>query len=127
MDVPIFEGGRLRATLHLRRSQQREAAINYRSTVLQAWQDVDNALTAYVEAQHRRDRIAEAVRQSRLALDASRQRYRQGAVDFLNVLSAQDALLQNQSTLANSDTQLETDLVALYRALGGGWEIADQK
>ncbi len=126
VDVPIFEGGRLRATLHLRRSQQREAAINYRRTVLQAWQDVDNALTAYVEAQHRRDRIAEAVRQSRLALDASRQRYRQGAVDFLNVLSAQSALLQNQSTLANSDTQLETDLVALYRALGGGWEIADR-
>ncbi len=126
VDVPIFEGGRLRATLHLRRSQQREAAITYRSTVLQAWQDVDNALTAYVEAQHRRDSVADAVEQSRVALDASRQRYRQGAVDFLNVLAAQNALLQNRSTLANSDTQIETDLVALYRALGGGWEIADR-
>ncbi len=126
VDVPIFEGGRLRATLHLRRSQQREAAISYRSTVLQAWQDVDNALTAYVEAQHQRDRLADAVQQSRLALDAARQRYRQGAVDFLNVLAAQSALLQNQSTLANSTTQVETDLVALYRALGGGWEIADR-
>ncbi len=127
VDVPIFEGGRLRATLHLRRSQQREAAISYRSTVLQAWQDVDNALTAYVQAQRRRDSLAEAVRQSVLALDASRQRYRQGAVDFLNVLTAQSTVLQNQDTLANSNTQIETDLVALYRALGGGWEIADRK
>ncbi len=126
VDVPIFEGGRLRATLHLRRSQQREAAITYRSTVLQAWQDVDNALTAYVEEQHRRDSVAEAVTQSGLALEASRQRYQQGAVDFLNVLAAQNAVLQNQSTLANSNTQIETDLVALYRALGGGWEIADR-
>ncbi len=126
VDVPIFEGGRLRATLHLRRSQQREAAITYRSTVLQAWQDVDNALTAYVEAQRRRDSVAEAVTQSGLALEAARQRYRQGAIDFLNVLAAQNAVLQNQSTLANSNTQIETDLVALYRALGGGWEIADR-
>ena len=126
IDVPLFEGGRLRATLRLRRSQQREAAISYHNTVLQAWQDVDNALTAYAEAQHRRDSVAEAVRQSALALDAARQRYQQGAVDFLNVLSAQTMLLQNQSTLANSDTQIETDLVALYRALGGGWEIADK-
>ena len=127
IDLPIFEGGRLRATLQLRRSQQREAAISYRSTVLQAWQDVDDALTAYAEAQHRHDSLAEAVRQSTLALDAARQRYRQGAVDFLNVLSAQAALLQNQNSLASSTTQIETDLVALYRALGGGWEIADAK
>ncbi len=125
IDLPIFEGGRLRATLRLRRSQQREAAISYRSTVLQAWQDVDNALTAYAQAQHRRDSIAEAVRQSTVALDAARERYQQGVVDFLNVLSAQASLLQNQGTLASSNTQIETDLVSLYRALGGGWEIAD--
>ena len=127
VDLPIFEGGRLRATLRLRRSQQREAAISYRSTVLQAWQDVDDALTAYEEAQHRRDSLAEAARQGALALDVARQRYRQGAVDFLNVLTAQQALLQDQNSLASSTTQIETDLVALYRALGGGWEIADRK
>ncbi len=126
IDLPIFEGGRLRATLRLRRSQQREAALNYRNTVLQAWQDIDTALSAYTEAKRRRDDIADAVRHDRVALVAARQRYRDGAVDFLNVLAAQSALLQNQSALASSQTQIETDLVDLYRALGGGWQIADQ-
>ena len=125
LDVPLFEGGRLRGTLRLRRSQQREAAIDYHSTVLQAWQEVDNALTAYEEAQHRQSDVAEAVRQDTIALAAARQRYADGVVDFLNVLSAQAALLQNQSALAESNAEIETDLVALYRALGGGWEIAD--
>ena len=126
IDVPIFEGGRLRATLRLRRSQQREAALNYRSTVLRAWQDVDNALTAYAETQRRRVDVAEAVRQNEIALGTARQRYREGAVDFLNVLSAQSAVLQSQTSLVQTDMQIEIDLVSLYRALGGGWEIADE-
>ena len=126
LDVPLFEGGRLRATLRLRKSQQREAALNYRNTVLQAWQDVDNALTAYEEAQHRRQQLSAAYGQSQLALAAARQRYRQGVVDFLNVLAAQSALLQNQNGLATANVEVETDLVALYRALGGGWDVADR-
>ena len=125
IDLPIFEGGRLRATLRLRRSQQRQAAIEYHNTVLQAWQDIDVALDAYGEERLRRDDIASAVRHDRTALTAARQQYQQGAVDFLNVLAAQSALLQAQSTLADSRTRVETDLVDLYRALGGGWEIVD--
>jgi NodT family efflux transporter outer membrane factor (OMF) lipoprotein len=125
VDLPIFEGGRLRATLRLRRSEQREAAISYHSTVLQAWQDVDNALTAYTEAQNRRRQIANAVQQNKVALAAARQRYQQGVVDYLNVLAAQDALFQTENSLADSDAQIETDLVTLYRALGGGWQVAD--
>lgn len=125
VDLPIFEGGRLRATLRLRRSEQREAAISYHSTVLQAWQDVDNALTAYTEAQNRRRQIANAVQQNKVALAAARQRYQQGVVDYLNVLAAQGALFQTENSLADSDAQIETDLVTLYRALGGGWQVAD--
>ena len=126
IDLPIFEGGRLRATLRLRQSQQREAALDWRDTLLTAWQDVDNALTAYQQDRIRHDRIAEAVRQNQRALAAARQRYQQGVVDFLNVLAAQNALLQNQQSLAGSTMQTETDLVSLYRALGGGWQIADR-
>jgi NodT family efflux transporter outer membrane factor (OMF) lipoprotein len=122
IDVPLFEGGRLRGTLRLRKSQQREAAINYQKIVLQAWQDVDNALTAYAQAQRQRDETALAAGQNEIALGAAREQFQQGSTDFLNVLSAQNALLQSQSSLSQSDTQIETDLVALYRALGGGWE-----
>jgi len=125
LSIPIFQGGRLRATLELRRSQQREAAIAFQNTVLRAWQEVDDALTAYAAAQNRRALVLEAFRENQLALAAARQRYVQGVSDFLNVIEVQAALLQSQSALASSQTQIDTDLVALYRALGGGWQIAD--
>jgi outer membrane protein TolC len=125
VSIPIFEGGRLRSTLALRESQQREAAIAFQKTVLRAWQEVDNALTAYAEAQHLRADIARAVAQNRAALQAARQRYSEGALDFLNVNSALGQLLQSENDLADSETQIATDLVNLYRALGGGWAIAD--
>jgi NodT family efflux transporter outer membrane factor (OMF) lipoprotein len=125
VSLPIFEGGRLRSTLALRQSRQREAAIEFQKTVLRAWQEVDDALTAYAEAQHRRADIARAVAQNQAALQAARQRYSEGALDFLNINSALGQLLQSENDLADSDTQIATDLVNLYRALGGGWEVAD--
>ena len=124
IDLPIFEGGRLRGTLSLRKSQQRQAAIEYQSTVLRAWQDADDAMTAYQQAQLQRSKVAEAVRQDLAALAAARQRYAEGVVDFLNVIAAENGVLQGQSSLANADTQIGIDLVGLYRAMGGGWQIA---
>jgi NodT family efflux transporter outer membrane factor (OMF) lipoprotein len=126
ISLPIFEGGQLRGTLKLRRSQQREAALDYRDAVLSAWQDVDNALTAYAEGQERHDLVATAIAKKREALAAAQQSYQQGAVDFLNVITAESALLQSEDDLAQSETEIETDLVSLYKALGGGWTIADQ-
>ena len=125
ISLPIFEGGRLRGNLRLRRSQQREAALDYRDAVLSAWQDVDNALTAYAQAQERHDLVAKAVEKNQEALAAAQQSYVQGATDFLNVIAAESALLQNEDDLAQSETEIETDLVGLYKALGGGWTIID--
>jgi NodT family efflux transporter outer membrane factor (OMF) lipoprotein len=120
--LPIFEGGRLRATLQLRKSEQQEAALNYQQTVLQAWHDVDNALTAYAKEQHRRDALSVSVEQNRKALDLSRQRYTQGVADFLNVLDSERSLLAAELQLAESTTTVSENLVQLYKALGGGWE-----
>ena len=125
VSIPLFEGGRLRGTLRMRQSQQREAAIAFQRTLLKAWQEVDNALTAYAEAQRRRMQVADAAAQNATALQAARQRYAEGVIDFLTVNLAQSQLLQSENDLASSDTQIATDLVALYRALGGGWEIAE--
>jgi NodT family efflux transporter outer membrane factor (OMF) lipoprotein len=122
ISLPIFEGGRLRATLALRRVEQQEAALNYQQTVLQAWHDVDNALTAYAAEQKRRDALQEAVVENRRAVDLSRQRYTQGVADFLNVLDAERSLLQAQQQLSDSTTTVSQNLVQLYKALGGGWE-----
>jgi NodT family efflux transporter outer membrane factor (OMF) lipoprotein len=125
ISIPIFEGGQLRGALKLRESRQREAATFFHETVLRAWKEVDNALTAYREAQNRRADVARSVTENKVALQAARQRYSEGAIDFLNVNATQTLLLQSENDLADSDTQIATYLVSLYRALGGGWEVAD--
>jgi len=125
MSIPIFEGGRLRGVLALHESRQREAAILFQKTVLRAWKEVDDALTAYREVQRRRADVARSVTENQAALQAAKQRYSEGAIDFLNVIATQAQLLQSENDLADSDTQIAIDLVNLYRALGGGWEVAD--
>ena len=98
--IPIFQGGQLNATLHLRKAQQEEAAVNYQKTVLQAWHDVDNALTAYQTEQARRDQLVLAVAQNQRALALAQSRYQQGVADFLTVLDAERSLLSTQQQLA---------------------------
>jgi NodT family efflux transporter outer membrane factor (OMF) lipoprotein len=120
--LPIFEGGKLKYTLELRKAQQQEAAVQYQQTVLQAFHDVDNALTAYSAEQLRRDALSRAVTQSRRALDLARAQYTQGLVTFLDVLNAQRTLFAAQQQYADSTTTVSTNLVQLYKALGGGWE-----
>ena len=122
LTIPIFQGGQLRSTLQLRQAQQQEAAISFQRTVLQAWHDVDNALTAYQAEQTRRDELVQAVAENRRALGLAQSRYQQGVADFLTVLVAQSSLLGAQQQLASSTTAVSSNLVALYKALGGGWE-----
>jgi NodT family efflux transporter outer membrane factor (OMF) lipoprotein len=124
IDIPIFEGGRLRGMLKLRKAQQQEAAIDYQKTVLQAWRDVDNAMTAYGNTQRSREQLADAVQHEHDALNAATQRYEQGSSSFLDVDTAQGILLNDEDHLALADMALRDELVALYKALGGGWSIA---
>ncbi len=120
--LPIFRGGELTRTLQLRKFQQQEAAITYQRTVLSALHEVDNAMTAYAAQQRRRDALQQAVEQNRRALGLARDRYAQGVADFLQVLTAERSLLAAQQDLADSTTSVSTDLVQLYKTLGGGWE-----
>jgi len=122
ISIPLFEGGRLKATLHFREAKQQEAAIAYQKTVLTAWHEVDNAMTAYATEQARREQLRRAEAQNRRALGLAQSRYQQGVADFLAVLDAQRNLLATQQQLAESTTAISANLVALYKALGGGWE-----
>ena len=122
ISLPIFEGGRLRATLELRKAEQREAAIAYRQAVLTALGDVSNALTSYDQEQTRRAQLQVAVQANQRAVALATQRYRQGISSFIDVLDAQRQQLTAEQQLADSTTTVSTDLVALYKALGGGWD-----
>ena len=122
LTLPIFQGGRLRAQLELRKAQQQEAAVTYIRTLLNAWHEVDNDLTSYDAEQRRRHELALEVESNRRALALARDRYTQGLVDFLQVLIDERNLFNAQQELAISTTNVSTNLVALYKALGGGWE-----
>lgn len=120
--LPIFEGGRLKGTLRLREAQQQEAAIVYKHTVLQAWREVDDALIVYEAEQKRHDRLREVVRLNQSALSIAQQRYKAGAVDFLNVLNVQRQLLDSESNMEQSKADAAANLITLCKVLGGGWE-----
>jgi NodT family efflux transporter outer membrane factor (OMF) lipoprotein len=119
--LPIFQGGRLTGTLELRERQQQEAALNYRRTVLAAWHEVDDALVSYSAEQRHHAALEQAVNQNRIALETARARYKEGAIDFINVLNVQRELIQTQSALVDSATRVSTDLVKVYKTLAGGW------
>lgn len=122
LSVPLFEGGRLKGALQLQEGRQQEAGIGYQQTVLRAWHEVDDALVAYQASQRRRDSLAQAVRHSQRALDSVHQQYAQGTVDFLNVMTVQNALLANEAAWVDSTVAVSLSLVDVYAALGGGWE-----
>ena len=120
--LPIFDGGRRRSTVELRKLQQQEAAVAYQRTVLRAWHEIDNALGAYIAQQQRTRELTEAVTASRDAYELATMRYEHGMTSFLVALDAQRTLLRAQQAFSESTTAVSTQLVAIYKALGGGWE-----
>jgi NodT family efflux transporter outer membrane factor (OMF) lipoprotein len=122
LELPVFNGGARRATVELQDLKAKEAGVFYARTVLAALHEVENALAAYGLEQSRRLSLEATVAQNRDALALARDRYVGGVTTFLDVLTAERSLQQAQLSLTDSTTAVSTDLVALYKALGGGWE-----
>ncbi len=125
---PIFQGGAIVSNVHLQEALRDQAFITYQKTVLAAFQDVENALIAFAKEQEHRKALNDAVVANRKAVDLSLQLYTEGQIDFLNVLNAQRSLYASEDALVQSERSIATDLIALYKALGGGWVMeADNK
>ena len=124
LHLPIFDGGRRRAVVELREIQQQEAAVNYQRTVLHAWHEIDNALSGYLAERRRNEELRAAVEASGEAHDIASVQYEHGLTNFLVALDAQRTMLQAERALSDSNTLIATQLVAIYKALGGGWEDA---
>ena len=120
LDLPIFDMGRRRSVVTLRKLQQQEAAVAWQKSVLQAWSDIDTALNAYSAERQRNAQLAERERLSRDAYSLADVRYRNGRTTFIDALDAQRTLLAAQRDRADSDAQLAIRLVAIYKAIGGG-------
>jgi multidrug efflux system outer membrane protein len=119
---PIFDAGRIRANMRVQDARQEQALIRYEQTVLTALEDVENALVAYRQEQVRQRSLTAAVQAHQRAVALANELYTKGLADFLNVLEAQRLLLAAESQLAQSNTAQSSHAVALYKALGGGWE-----
>jgi multidrug efflux system outer membrane protein len=123
ISVPIFQGGRLNANLRLARAQTEEAALHYRGTVLNALREVEDALVAYRTDQLARDQLANTVQSAELTLSLAQSQYTNGLAAFIQVLDSQRTVRSRRQELVQADMRLVNDIVALYRALGGGWEV----
>ena len=119
---PILDWGRIRNNVRAVTEQQQQAFLLYRTAVSTALKEVEDALVHYEKEQIRRAALFAATDVSQNARKLAQQRYAHGVTDLLTVLETQRVLLQAEDVLAQSDHALRLDLIALYKALGGGWE-----
>ena len=118
----LFDGGQIRQKVAVQTALQEEALGAYEAAVLTALREVEDALTAYANEQNRRSSLREAVVAGRSAFGLARDKYAAGLIDFQTVLSTQQSLLTVQDSLASSEAEVTSDLIRLYKALGGGWD-----
>jgi multidrug efflux system outer membrane protein len=125
ISVPIFHGGALVANVRLSRAQAAEAALTYRKTVLNALQEIEDGLSNLHEDALRRSALEESVAANQKALDVNLDAYAHGLVTYILVLTLQIQTVSSQQQLAQAVLVQSTDLVKLFKALGGGWENID--
>ncbi len=124
---PIFDAGAIRSNVRVQEELTRQALIHYEATVLGALEEVENALTAYAKEQQKRAHLEAASAAARSASRLAEYQYTTGMIGFSDVLDAQRSLLSFEDQLAESQGILLSDLVRLYKALGGGWQsLRDQ-
>lgn len=117
----LFAGGSIRSNIDAQDALTRQALFQYESTVLQAVEEVENSMTAYVQEKARREALTRSVTAAQSAVKLVTTLYKTGLTDFNNVLTTQAALFGQQDQLAQSEGGVTQNLISIYRALGGGW------
>lgn len=120
----LFDGGRIRSQIAAQNAVQEQALITYERSMLTAFEDVENALTAYAVGRERVDARLKAATSARNANALARTLYQAGSADFQKVLDTDRARLAAEDAVASADADLLTAVIRLYKALGGGWQHA---
>jgi NodT family efflux transporter outer membrane factor (OMF) lipoprotein len=123
----ILNYGQITNNVRVQDARFQELIITYQNTVLTAQQEVEDSLVAFLKAQDQAGFLAKSATTARGALDLAIRQYREGVVNFTTVLVAQQSLLSVQDNLATTLGDIASNLVAAYRALGGGWEVREGK
>ncbi|MEM9057536.1 MAG: efflux transporter outer membrane subunit, partial [Pseudomonadota bacterium] len=120
---PLLQGGRLRANLEGADARALGAAALYEKSVLNALADAESAISAYVRERETLEHLSSAADASREAAELAQKLYEKGLADFLTVLDAERRLDETADARAQSHTRLMLNLVRVYKALGGGWQV----
>lgn len=118
----IFDSGRVTCNVYAQIALRDQAFINYAKTILNALEEVENALVNYAQERERRNYLEQALQASQNAVNISSTRYKQGLGIYLELLDSQQSLYKAQDDLVLSELSVTNNLIALYKALGGGWE-----
>jgi len=121
----ILNYGQITNNVRVQDARFQELLMTYQNAVLTAQQEVEDNLIAFLKAQDQAGSLAQSAKAARGALDLAIQQYREGIVDFTTVLVAQQSLLSVQDNLATTLGNIGNNLVGVYKALGGGWEIRE--
>ena len=119
----ILNYGQITNDVRFQDARFQELLITYQNSVLKAQQEVEDNLVAFLKAQERARFLSDSTTAAMRSLELAVIQYREGITDFTTVLTAQQALLSEQDSLATTLGDISRNLVGVYRALGGGWEI----
>ena len=122
LTVPVFNGGQLKAAVEVAEAQRDQYFLAYRSSVLTALEDVENAIVSLAQERIRNGRLASSAKSYREAATLSRSLYKSGESSFLDVLTAERSLYSAEDSLIDSRVLIATNYIALNKALGGGWD-----
>jgi NodT family efflux transporter outer membrane factor (OMF) lipoprotein len=121
LQLPLFNSGRIRSSVEAQKQAAEQARLTYGQDLLKAFEEAENAIANYRRQRERRDKLDEAVASANQSLDLTQDRHRAGLEDFLSVLDAQRGLYDAEFQRSSAHTQALTESVALYKAVGGGW------
>jgi multidrug efflux system outer membrane protein len=119
----VFDRNRLYAQIDSRNARIDAAVAQYEKTVLSAFQETQTALSDFSNEEARRIELQAAAASAQHAVNLAKQRFDSGYDSFIDVLDAERTLLQAEDSLANSEISAGLDLISIYKALGGGWQV----
>jgi NodT family efflux transporter outer membrane factor (OMF) lipoprotein len=123
----VLNYGRITNAVRVQDARLQAALITYQNAVLQAQREVEDGLIAFLKANETVKSLSEAVAAARRSTELAVIQYREGATDYTTVITAQQALLDQQDNLAVNQGNIPLGLISVYRALGGGWEIRESQ
>lgn len=121
----ILNYGRLKNNVRVQDARYQQTIVNYRNTVLNAYREVEDAMVGFIQSQIESGFRDEGARAARRSVEIANIQYREGAVDFQRVIDSERALVLQQDRWTDSKGAIALNLIAMYKALGGGWELRE--